>query len=158
MATTYRKTVKGVDEVLTRANRLTPRARNTLILIDAARTDEDIAKLIQVQALETLQQLLQGGFIEVIAVTAAPPQPAALPPADAAASQRAALDFQHLQREAVHRLLDLIGPAGEALAMRMESARDLEQLRPLLVTARAAIANMRGQQVAAGYISALGAL
>ncbi len=155
MATTYRKTAKGVDEVLTRAHRLTPRTRSTLILVDAARTDEDIAKLIQVQAVETLQLLLEGGFIEVIAVSAAPP---ALPPADAVAPPRPPLAFARLQREAVRRLIDLVGPSGEALAMRMESARDLEQLRPLVMTARTVIANMRGQQAAADYISGLSAL
>lgn len=162
MATTYRKTAKGVDEVQTRAHRLSPRSRSALILVDGARTDDDIARLVQVQPMETLQALLDGGFIEAVAST--PPAPLPAPAAAAsgagpgAAPARPPVDFKRVQREAVRRLHELVGPSGDDLAMRMEAAQHLDQLRPLLVHARSLIGHVRGGAAAAAYIDALSAL
>lgn len=156
MATIFRKTAKGIDEVQTRAHRLTPRARSALILVDGLRSDDDLAKLITVQAAETLQSLLEGGFIEATATVAPVPAPAApiAPPL-----ARPAMNFELVRREAVRRLLDQVGPTlGEPLAMRMENCNNIEALRPILVTARGVIANLRGERAAADYIAALSAL
>lgn len=151
MAIRYRKTPKGVDEVQTRAHRLPPRARGALILVDGQRTDEELARLIPVQAAETLAALAEAGFIEVIAV--APP---AATPATPPTSRQP--DFKLVQREAVRRLVELVGPSADDLAIRMEGARSMDQLRPLLVHARSLIGNVRGAQPAADYIAALSAL
>lgn len=155
MAIRYRKTPKGVEEVQTRAHRLPPRARGALILVDGQRTDQELEKLIPAQAADTLAALAEAGFIEVIdagshAAAAAPASPAPAP-----ARQP---DFKLVQREAVRRLVDLVGPSADDLAIRMEGARSLDQLRPLLVHARSLITNVRGPQPAADYISALSAL
>lgn len=152
MGIIYRKTAKGVDEVRHRTHRLAPRERSTLILVDGQRRDDELEKLIQVQAMETLQRLADGGFIEITMHTS----PAA--PTSTAAPTRPATDIGKLRREAVRRLLDHVGPDGDDLAMRIEKAPDLESLRPMLVQARGIIANMRGEQAAADYISALSAL
>ncbi|MBL8363168.1 MAG: hypothetical protein JNN18_21960 [Rubrivivax sp.] len=151
MAIRYRKTPKGVDEVQTRAHRLPPRARGALILVDGQRTDEELARLIPVQAAETLAALAEAGFIEVIAGAPVPAAPAPPPPARQP-------DFKLVQREAVRRLVELVGPSGDDLAIRMEAARSMDQLRPLLVHARSLIGNVRGAQPAADYIAALSAL
>lgn len=171
MAIIYRKTVKGVDEVNTRVHRLAPRARTALILVDGQRSAEDLAKLIQVQASETLALLLEQGFIEVagaaVGSTARPATATAAVPAgypeaagdsqfsSTSAPQR---NFTLVRREAVRRLNDLMGPEGEMLAIKMEATRDLATLRPLLVRARDLIAMTRGQKAAADYIAALSAL
>lgn len=157
MTTIFRKTAKGIEEVQTRAHRLSPRARSALILVDGQRSDDDLAKLITVQAAETLQTLLDGGFIEATAtVVAAPATPVAPSPAPLA---RPAMNFELVRREAVRRLLEQIGPTlGEPLAMRMERTKDIEALRPILITARGVIANLRGERAAADYIAALSAL
>ncbi len=47
MATIYIKTADGQNEIETRARRLTPRARSTLILVDGKRSDSELAKLVQ---------------------------------------------------------------------------------------------------------------
>lgn len=151
MAIRYRKTPKGVDEVQTRAHRLPPRARGALILVDGQRTDEELARLIPVQAAETLAALAEAGFIEVIAGAPVPAAPAPPPPARQP-------DFKLVQREAVRRLVELVGPSADDLAIRMEAARSMDQLRPLLVHARSLIGNVRGAQTAADYIAALSAL
>lgn len=155
MAIRYRKTPKGVDEVQTRAHRLPPRARGALILVDGQRTDEELARLIPVQAAETLAALAEAGFIEVIGATPAPAASATPPTAPPPARQP---DFKLVQREAVRRLVELVGPSADDLAIRMEGARSMDQLRPLLVHARSLISNVRGAQPAADYIAALSAL
>ena len=71
MTSVYRKTDKGFTEIGTRANRLAPRLRQALIMVDGNRTDDDLAKLILSQPAETLAILLEQGYIE-LAATAGP--------------------------------------------------------------------------------------
>jgi hypothetical protein len=168
MPITYRKSAKGVAEIETRAHRLTPRLRSALILVDGRRNDVELKTLIPQQTEETLAALAEQGFIEIVATSAAAPAPpvrsaAPAPTAPAAASTPApaanqaapaaapALDFNTARRDAVRQLSDLIGPASESLAIRMERARTAEELRPLLVLAAQSVANMRGRQAAATY-------
>ena len=175
MVIIYRKTAKGLEEIQTRAYRLPPRARSALILVDGQRSDADLAKLIQVQAAETLAMLRDQAFIEAVAevasapaavaVTTARPAPSPGParPAEAGAAVAVAesgprAGFQVVRREAVKRMTDLIGPTAEPLAIRMERANDLDTLRPLVMQAHNLIANVRGQRVADDYLSALSAM
>lgn len=151
MATIYRKTAQGVDEVRNRSNRLTPRERSALILVDGQRSDTDLAKLILAQPAETLASLLAGGYIEALMHTAAPAVAPAVP------APRPVGDFNKLRLEAVRRLIDLVGPSADPLAMRIEKAQDVEALRPLVQLARGMIANARGEQAAAAYVAALSA-
>lgn len=149
MATIFRKTAKGVDEVATRANRLMPRLRTALILVDGTRSADDLGKLIPQNPDETLQELIRQGYIEVASVVAdAPPKPAK---AAAPATGHGELDgtsFNKFRAEAVRAFNDLTGPTGEALAIKMEKAASREQLGPLLQTAYQIIANARGNQAA----------
>ncbi len=73
MAFVYRKTDKGSAEIETRANRLAPRLRSALILVDGRRSDGDLRKLIAVEPDAAIATLLNDGYIEVIATTAARP-------------------------------------------------------------------------------------
>jgi hypothetical protein len=157
MATIYRKTAKAQEEIDTRAHRLVPRLRTALILVDGRRSDDELRKMIMLQADETLAALLAQGFIEVAGEVEAPrPRPAApvapaagVPaPAVAAPSGKA---FEQQRREAVRAFTDLVGPMGEVLAMKMEKARSADELRPLLETARQIIANSRGGSSAAQF-------
>jgi len=61
------------------------------------------------------------------------------------------MPFAQLRREAVRALTDLIGPSAEGLAIRMERARDIAELRPLVALAQGMIANTRGRQRADDY-------
>jgi hypothetical protein len=152
MATTYRKSSKGVAEIETRAHRLSPRMRSALIVVDGRRNAAELHKLIPQQAEETLAALLEQGFIEVVAggpMAAPAPVPAA--PAARPQPRPVALDFDTRRRDAVRRLTDLVGPMGEALAMRMERCSSADELRPMLSVAAQIIANTRGQQAAADF-------
>lgn len=151
MPITYAKTSDGQHEIDTRARRLSPRLRSALILVDGKRTDEELAKLIQ-QPEETLQTLLEAGLITVIArstpkesqrekvVAEAPPAPAPIPE-----------DFAVQRREAVRVVNDLLGPQAETLALKLERAGDMIQLREALERAVAYIANARGGGAAAQF-------
>ncbi len=147
MATTYRKTAKGQTEVETRANRLQPRLRQVLILVDGRRSNEEFAKMLPA-APELLAELEAGQFIEVVAVSLdklatrpAPPQAAPPPPRT----------FEQRRSMAVRSFIDQVGPMSEALAMKMERSSTLAELRPLLELARSIIANARGAQAAADF-------
>jgi len=163
MATIYRKTAKGQSEIETRAQRLPPRLRSALILVDGRRSDVDMRKLILQQPEETLRTLSEQGFIEIIAFTqdAAPPRmppgaPAPRPQAVPAAQTVAApvmpvRSFEATRAQAVRSFTDLVGPMAEALAIKMERTRSLDELLPLVRTAQTIIGNARGGQAAADY-------
>ncbi len=157
MAIIYSKTPDGQNEIETRARRLPPRARSTLILVDGKRTDNDLAKLVQ-QADETLQALLDAGLIEVVATKSAPvkdtvpaPLSAESAAAPAPASGMALVEFEATRRDAVRAINDLLGPEAENLALKMERATNAEQLRGALERAVAYIANARGGGAAAQF-------
>ncbi len=163
MATIYRKTAKGQTEIETRVLKLAPRFRSLLILVDGRRSDRELTTLMPHAGTEALQALAEGGFIEAIGLTADTPLPGALrpvaaasappaaPAAAAAAAAAAKRPFEQLRREAVRALIDQVGPMAETLAMRMERARDLDELKPLLATATQLLANARGRTVAAEF-------
>lgn len=157
MATIYRKTAKGQNEIETRALKLAPRFRSLLILVDGRRSDEELAQLMPQAGAEALDALLAGGLIEVIGVTSAPPPaapraaPAPAPaPARPAEARTAASDRSHQQRrrEVVRALTDLVGPMSEALAIRIERAATPAELAPLIELAAQTVANVRGRAVA----------
>lgn len=161
MATIYRKTAKGHSEIETRAHRLSPRLRSALILIDGRRSDDEVRQLIPQQADETLQLLVEQAFIEIIGITQDAPRvpqpqarpveavPAAVPPPAAPAVPPR--DFATTRTQAVRLFTDMVGPMAEALAMKMERTRSIDELRPLVQTAQRIIGNARGGQAAADY-------
>jgi hypothetical protein len=155
MTRIFRKTDKGVDEIATRANRLVPRLRTALILVDGTRNESELGQLIKQHPSETLEELLTLGYIEVASV-AEPPAKKSAP--DEATAKRGTAEpasaekpFATYRAEAVRAFNDLTGPAGEALAMKMEKAASREQLGPLLQTAFQIITNARGNQAAVEF-------
>jgi hypothetical protein len=159
MPSLFRKTAKGQTEIETRAHRLTPRLRALLILVDGKRDTAALGGLVQ-QAEDLLAELLAQGFVEALPEAVAPPPPAPpvrpavpAPAAAPAAAPPAATsgDFDTLRRNAVRALNDALGPAAESLAIRIERARSMAELRPLLVQAAQLMANMRGRGAAEAY-------
>lgn len=172
----YRKTPKGVTEIETRVHRLHPRLRGVLILIDGRRTDTELVQMLQ-HAAESIVMLLEGGFIEVLMRMAAAPAPTPTPtpaptpgtrsrPAAAAPAAAPALAtatgfgssffggsggdqaFLARRRQLLRMFNDQLGPAGETLAMRMETTRTLEEFRALLPSAIGLISELRGRAAA----------
>jgi len=148
MSTIYTKTVDGQRELQTREKRLTPRARSLLILIDGRRTDDELAGLVTDFG-DNLQPLLEAGLVQ--AVEPPPPSPEAAPRAAANEAPQAVADREALRREALRAVNDLLGPTGEALALRIEKAASAKDLEAALERAVAYIANARGGAAAAQF-------
>ena len=154
MPTIYRKSAKGLAEIETRAHRLAPRMRSMLILVDGKRDADDLKALFTVQADDCLRTLFEQGFIEAVGETvrnvplAGAPAPVPASPAVVAAPS---IDVDALRRAAVRALNEALGPSAESLAMRMERARTLEELRPLLSQCAKLLLAARGQQAAAAF-------
>jgi hypothetical protein len=183
MATQYRKSTKGTAEIETRAHRLTPRLRGMLIMVDGKRSDSELLTMLPQYGQETLTALVSGGFIEPVnaaqggdggrighlpvlrglapSAPPAPPDRRAQADAGPATTRPATLppgtDFKTLRREAVRALADHVGPMAEALAIKMERARDVDELAPLLETAAQIVGNVRGDQAASAYRRRYGA-
>jgi hypothetical protein len=150
MTTVYRKTDKGIHEVATRANKLVPRLRTALILVDGTRNDKELSQLIAHEARKTLDELLSTGYIAAAPASEAAPESAAAAVQGSGAAS-AEKPFTAFRAEAVRAFNDLTGPAGEALAIKMEKAATREQLAPLLQTAYQIISNSRGTQAATEF-------
>ena len=152
----YRKTAKGLAEISTREHRLAPRVRSTLILVDGRRDAADLRALIAQQADETLAALAEQGFIEAVGETAAAPVPAPVPaPLEKPASSPPAHTLEALRRLAVRGLTDNCGPAAETLAIRIERAGSVDELRPLFTQAIGLVQSMRGRSAAEAFAARL---
>jgi len=151
MSSVYRKTEKGQLEIETRANRLVPRLRTALIMVDGKRSDEDLHKLIHIDAATVLKELLDEGYVEIVTTTPPKPAPPPSPTASAEAAQAAAAGQRALddvRKKAVRMLTELIGPMAEAVAVKMEKAHNWEELRHSLEIGQEILRNTRGAAVA----------
>ncbi len=157
MATIYRKTGKGQNEIETRALKLAPRFRSLLILVDGRRSDTELLTLLPQTGDELLQALAQGGFIEAIGVTADDVRSQPSRPSVAPAASAVPAGFEQRRSQAVHALIDQVGPIAESLALKMERARTASELKPLIETAAQVLANTRGRAAAAEYSRRYGA-
>lgn len=150
MASVYRKTAKGLLEIETRANRLVPRLRTPLILVDGRRSDDDLRAMIPGDSVEVLGALLEEGYIEVIATTPPPrpPAPAAQAAAAPVAARGSPRQFDELRRMSVRFLNDHMGPSGESLALKIEKAQNWTELTAHLETSVQFLRSGRGEAVA----------
>lgn len=74
MSNVYRKTERGLTEIATRQYKLAPRLRSALVVVDGKRSQLELAAMIAGEPQQTLQALLEAGFIELAdAVGAASP-------------------------------------------------------------------------------------
>jgi hypothetical protein len=149
MALVYRKTDKGIPEIETRANRLTPRLRTALIMVDARRNEVDLRALIGGQADEVLSGLKEQGFIEGMATAASrSPAPAVAPASPAAAGGRS---WEERRRLAVRFLNDNLGPSAEQLVLKIEKSRDWEELKGHLEMGEHFLRSARGTSMARDF-------
>lgn len=158
MAIIYRKTQKGTLEIETRVQKLAPRFRSLLILVDGRRPDDELVRLMPQAGMQALEALSAGGFIEAIGMTAEAPPPAARPAAapPPAAPKPAAPGFEQIKREAVRALVNQVGPMADALAMKIERARNPDELKPWLLMAAEAVGNTSGRDAGADFLKRYG--
>ncbi len=160
---TYRKTAKGLAEMATRANKLQPRFRTALILVDGRRSEAELSSMLPHEADETLRWLTDSGFIEVDHASANASQWGSATPGgttsepDAGVTPRevvppsARKPIAQIQRDAVRELTELVGPVAEGISLKIEKARSREELGPLLEIAFQVLSNTRGNTVAQAF-------
>lgn len=86
MSQIYSKTLKGQEEIKTRAGGLSQRMRQVLIFIDGKRSRDDLAGMLKGDDMDTLlAELMAQGLVE--ASGSAAPKPATPAPAPAAVSR-----------------------------------------------------------------------
>lgn len=111
----------------------------------------------QVERLRQYAQVAQRHLVPPDDRSARAAAPAPLRAPEAVAPQAAAqADFAGHRRDAVQRLLALVGPVAEPLCIKMETARTPADLAPLLILARQIVGNQRGAQAARDYLAAVG--
>lgn len=110
----------------------------------------------QVQRLRRYAEVAQGHLWPMQAAADVPTAAAAPAPKAPAARQAQLPGFEAQRREAVQRLLRLVGPVAEPLCIRMERASAPDELTPLLKLAQQFVANQRGSQVASEYLANVG--
>lgn len=144
MAPLYRKTEKGLTEIETRMHRLAPRLRSALIMIDGRRTEDELHRLILSQPAETVAVLLEQGYIELVAAvpTRSSPRTSGGTPTSPGLPSELPIQtgssvgtFDHHRRQAVRHLNEHLGPGAEALAIKIEKARDWNELKTHLEVA-----------------------
>ena len=154
MASVYRKTDKGISEIETRANRLTPRLRTALIMVDGKRSGDDLRTLCGGEPDEVLGALEAQGYIEVIGtvvdrpIAAAAPTPGAASPTKPAAK---AMSWEDKRRQAVRYLNDALGPTAEALVLKIEKAGSWDELKPHLEMGEHFVRSARGASAARDF-------
>lgn len=152
----YVKTAKGQEEIRSRACHLDARHRALLIVVDGHRSIGDLSGLVthpaDIEAM--LMHLVELGLI-------APPEgaPGTPAPVGTSAGQGGGApeqDWQGRCEKARGMVLDLLGPMGEDLAMKLESVKSAEELEQALTHIREVIRNLRGKNSAAHFANALG--
>lgn len=149
----YSKTPKGSEAIATRQHGLSPKVRSMLILIDGKRGFSELAKLGQVlgDTEQLLSQLLEQGFIEPVPMAAAA-APAPAPGGNAPATAKGrALTLAEAQRFASRKLFDLLGPSAEPACLRIESARNAQDLQAAIALAEIMVNDVRSSKVAAEF-------
>lgn len=143
MSTIYRKTEQGRTEIATRAQRLAPRLRQALILIDGKCSDDELRKLIPAPADDILHALLEQGYIEVISVTAVHvvlPAKEVRPPVNAVV-----LTLGETRQRAVRWMSSHLGPYADSMNLRVEKAKTPEALQAALALAGNVVRQQLGE-------------
>ncbi len=150
-----RKTDKGRAEVETRAFRVGHRERSVLIMVDGKTPAKVLlAKLAFMKKADAiLEELRVGGFIDMGS------HENARPPNMFATAIRATpltQDLRARRQYARNFVIEALGPAGDDLAIKLETCDSREALLMLLEKCRAVIESGAGRQRAQEFWSGLG--
>lgn len=162
--TVFVKTAKGREEIDSRTYRLPFSNRTVLIMVDGIKNAEALSG-IRPDALEILEHLLEGGFIDTVGASgpgrpmpfsnAPAPAPA---PAPVAANEAApqAFDFATARKLALRGIGSNLGPTGDSFAIAVEDARTPAEFISAAERAREAIRLRNGNARAEQFWTAIG--
>ena len=154
----FQKTDRGREEIAKRTFRLDARRRMLLIIVDGQSDAATLAaKVAHVEGSDTfLQSLWTEGFIEPAAQPGGKPAPPALPAAARAGAAPDPATLEQLKRNAVVLIERLMGPGGEALALRIERAATPEAFLAEAGKVRDALAAILGPKKADQFAKSVG--
>jgi hypothetical protein len=167
---TLRKTTKGQDEIATRKHRLLPKYRSALILVDGRKSAIELRNTLSTlgDADEIITYLEKEGFVETlsmggdtdagapttapgadVSVLAALPKATLIAPGIAVGTPPAsARTLDGAKRAAVKFLGDTFGPAADDMCVKVEQAKTVAALTPVLSRMRSTIENIEGKEKA----------
>ncbi|MCE2644863.1 MAG: hypothetical protein LW835_06505 [Burkholderiaceae bacterium] len=161
----YSKTPKGTAEMAARSAALSMGARRVLILVDGKRTVADLAPLLKPGEIDgVLAQLEAQGFISRNQ-SFEPTRPATraldlsvsldVSTVGGLVEERNLLTLDEAKRRAVRELIELLGPDGETMSLRIEQCRNGDELRDRVREAERLVAGVLGEASAQDYMRAL---
>ena len=161
----YTKTAKGIAEIATRTAQLSMTSRRVLIMVDGKRTVDELAALLRPGEIDAvITQLETGGLIHRHAAihaldvpTVAGREVDAMPVTQGPSGSEEAnpMTLEEAKRRAVRELTDRLGPDAEALSLRIESCRTIEDFRECVREAERFVTGAMGSAAAAEYLRAL---
>jgi hypothetical protein len=127
------KTAKGREEVETRSYKLDQRQRMLLITVNGKLTAAELVAQFSKSgdATPLLEQLLRDGFV--------------------AEAGDPAAKLQRAQKELVAIVAEALGPNGDDIALKIEAAKSLEDLRAYLESRRTMLDNALGKARAPAF-------
>lgn len=160
----YSKTPKGIAEISLRSAQLAMATRRVLIMVDGKRSVDDLttqlasqevgAAIAQLETLGLIQRNAPSHSLDV--PTVAGREMEGLPTTGGSAIDDAnAMTLEEAKRRAVRELTDRFGPGAEALALRIESCRTIEDFRERVREAERFVSVSLGSSAAADYLRAL---
>jgi len=156
----YKKTEKGMNELLASTHSLDARLVSVLILVDGARESDEVNRLAQEGHLpvDGLEILFHGGFIDRKFEGSAPPAEGKAPsPAEplapvAATPARTLERFNALYAYLVEQIKALLGLRGFIYQLRIERASTLLELKALIEPIGKAIEKRQGLGMAKHFM------
>jgi len=165
----FDKTELGRTEIATRSQTVGPRLRTLLLLVDGKTADDELLRKVAGLGLgqEHLDELLQGGLIQIssnssttVATATAPATPAAAAtaapkaaPAVAPLSAEQILPAGQTQFEAIYHFYNdtiksMIGLRGYGLQLKVERASSVQDFRELRQAYLEAVLKAKGEEIA----------
>ncbi|MFJ2988292.1 hypothetical protein ACIPF8_10520 [Collimonas sp. NPDC087041] len=163
----FDKTELGRTEIATRSQAVGPRLRTLLLLVDGKTADDELLRKVAGLGLgqEHLDELLQGGLIQIssnssttVATAPAPPAAAATAapkaaPAVAPLSAEQILPAGQTQFEAIYHFYNdtiksMIGLRGYGLQLKVERASSVQDFRELRQAYLEAVLKAKGEEIA----------
>lgn len=156
----YKKTEKGMNELLAPTPSIDARLVSVLILVDGVRDSAEVNRLAQEVNLpvDALEILFHGGFIDKKFKGSAAPADAKIPtPAEPVAPQKATATsklekFNALYSYLVEETKALLGLRGFIHQLRIERASTLMELKALIEPIGKAIEKKHGFEVARNFM------
>ena len=156
----YKKTQKGMNELLARSPSIDVRIFNVLVLVDGIRDSSEVTQMAKDVELpvDALEILFHGGFIEkkfkgspALPATDVqpPPKPKAPRQSDAAGRYKG---FNKLYIYLVEQTKALLGLRGFLHQLRIERATTVLELKALIAPLGEAIARKQGLEVARNFV------